>query len=1025
MEHMQRWTLAEVVKGQRSTLAEALKGVRMTGFERSASIDRMSAQEAFEDDRRGALQVLSLDQTASAHQLRTGGLGALSVETMEARELQARAVAAKLSLPHTGFVLTRPRLCARVEALRSGGLVLLVAGPGYGKTTFMVDLLSRAEGRTAYLALDEDDRKPRCFLGYLAAALGMALADETLAPGLEWSLDGTGALGSVELAARLVEHVRARGNERTLLAIDDLHLVDGSRQVMEGLEFLIRGAPPGWTILLGSRRRPPLNIDRVTLSGRLIELGSRELRLTPKEVACWALQNWRVSLGVAETRALWRATQGWPAALALLGRRVLTANRGKIQEDLARILSHGDMDSYLEEGIFSDVAPSTAEILLAASLLPQVIFPRDESFLGGAKGEAEAVLQEFASHGWLVNRLAARSYSVHPLVRGLAERRAGTSVSCLGLLKRAGRHLEDVGALQRSVTCYLEAGCFEDAARVIRLLAVASPNPASSWANPEWMRLIPEPDWDHGGVPEGAWPWLITAKARVLHEKGNYSQAGLLYEEAARLIAAGGDKEGLLPVLLCSAACLFGEGRWEESLAVMDRCRNLVRSPAERSEVLVMEGGILVALCRCDEAVENWEKALLIAPADLRPVLAPRVHHLRGRLFYLLGHYRAARNWAEKALVLASIRRPGSVAHAQFLDSAAIIACLSGDYERAERLAGECERMVLARGYGMLEATCLLTQAAIAAGKANPRAALVAMRKAQDLAAKNGEVETSYWAEDMLGEFCRRHKNAERALDHHHTALEIAQGGRLGTLEKVQAKAALGMDLMALGEETEARPLLEEAIQLSRQWRLMNPLAPALFYLGWLEAKALREQEAARALAECLQIAGEHDHIYFFSQEARVAVPILALCERLRAGSFVRERIVPLLPDNLRTLFFELAQGRIYPTEVRLGSLQRDSALRPAGKRMAEVSPALSPDSSVLAAMESLTEREWAVLEMLAAGLPNKVIGAKLFITEKTVKTHTNHIFRKLGVANRLQAVLLFQKFQRVCGGKGGRPGSG
>jgi DNA-binding NarL/FixJ family response regulator len=51
---------------------------------------------------------------------------------------------------------------------------------------------------------------------------------------------------------------------------------------------------------------------------------------------------------------------------------------------------------------------------------------------------------------------------------------------------------------------------------------------------------------------------------------------------------------------------------------------------------------------------------------------------------------------------------------------------------------------------------------------------------------------------------------------------------------------------------------------------------------------------------------------------------------------------------------------------------------------------------------------------MISLGMPNKVIAAKLFITEKTVKTHANHVFRKLGVANRLQATLVFQSYHRA-----------
>ena len=60
---------------------------------------------------------------------------------------------------------------------------------------------------------------------------------------------------------------------------------------------------------------------------------------------------------------------------------------------------------------------------------------------------------------------------------------------------------------------------------------------------------------------------------------------------------------------------------------------------------------------------------------------------------------------------------------------------------------------------------------------------------------------------------------------------------------------------------------------------------------------------------------------------------------------------------------------------------------------------------------------------MIALGMPNKVIGSKLFITEKTVKTHANHVYRKLGVTSRVQATLVFQSYQRArrAGGAGGR----
>jgi NarL family two-component system response regulator LiaR len=53
-----------------------------------------------------------------------------------------------------------------------------------------------------------------------------------------------------------------------------------------------------------------------------------------------------------------------------------------------------------------------------------------------------------------------------------------------------------------------------------------------------------------------------------------------------------------------------------------------------------------------------------------------------------------------------------------------------------------------------------------------------------------------------------------------------------------------------------------------------------------------------------------------------------------------------------------------------------------------------------------LTEREMDVLRCLARGKSNKEIGADLFISEKTVKTHVGSILDKLGLADRTQAAI-------------------
>ena len=59
----------------------------------------------------------------------------------------------------------------------------------------------------------------------------------------------------------------------------------------------------------------------------------------------------------------------------------------------------------------------------------------------------------------------------------------------------------------------------------------------------------------------------------------------------------------------------------------------------------------------------------------------------------------------------------------------------------------------------------------------------------------------------------------------------------------------------------------------------------------------------------------------------------------------------------------------------------------------------------------NLTDREIEILQALASGLSNFAISEKLFLSEKTVKTHAHHIFRKMEVNTRTQAVLKALEF--------------
>jgi LuxR family maltose regulon positive regulatory protein len=60
--------------------------------------------------------------------------------------------------------------------------------------------------------------------------------------------------------------------------------------------------------------------------------------------------------------------------------------------------------------------------------------------------------------------------------------------------------------------------------------------------------------------------------------------------------------------------------------------------------------------------------------------------------------------------------------------------------------------------------------------------------------------------------------------------------------------------------------------------------------------------------------------------------------------------------------------------------------------------------------VEPLSEREIEVLQLIAEGLTNPEIAARLYLSLNTVKVHTRNIYGKLGVNNRTSAVALARK---------------
>jgi DNA-binding NarL/FixJ family response regulator len=83
-------------------------------------------------------------------------------------------------------------------------------------------------------------------------------------------------------------------------------------------------------------------------------------------------------------------------------------------------------------------------------------------------------------------------------------------------------------------------------------------------------------------------------------------------------------------------------------------------------------------------------------------------------------------------------------------------------------------------------------------------------------------------------------------------------------------------------------------------------------------------------------------------------------------------------------------------------------------EQFARVAP---PSGAAAAALEDLTPRELEVLVLIARGLSNGEIAAELVLSEATVKTHVKRVLSKLGVRDRVQAVVLAYEWALVTPG--------
>jgi LuxR family maltose regulon positive regulatory protein len=398
-------------------------------------------------------------------------------------------------------VVSRPRLLERLDqGIRSGCKLILISAPaGFGKTTLASEWVHQADAPTAWLSLDESDNDPTRFWSYVVAAL------QTVCPGIgETVLSILHAPRpqppTVEaLLADLINEIAAAHAAPLALVLDDLHAIT-SPQVNEGMVFLLDHLPPQMHLILATRADPPWPLARLRARGEMLELRTRDLRFTLEEATAFLNKAMGLALSAEDIATLDSRAEGWIAGLQM----VALSMQGRA--DTAGFIrgfsgSHRHILDYLMEEVLDQQTRDVQEFLLRTSILERMTAPLCDAILGEAdRGpsdwDSQSILAELDRANLFLISLdqERRWYRYHHLFADLLRRRLQETVpeQVNESHARASTWYEGQGSISEAISHALAAGDQERAVYLVERYSGQAARRGEVWQQRSWIEALPE-----------------------------------------------------------------------------------------------------------------------------------------------------------------------------------------------------------------------------------------------------------------------------------------------------------------------------------------------------------------------------------------------------------------------------------------------------------------------------------------------------------------------------------------------------
>jgi DNA-binding NarL/FixJ family response regulator/tetratricopeptide (TPR) repeat protein len=921
------------------------------------------------------------------------------------------------------------RVLAELDQGRSAA-ILLVGEPGIGKTRLLAEFAARADAR-GHLVLAgsaselERDLPFSVFVDAIDEYLRSLAPDrfdvleDDVRTELAHVFPSLTGLASGRQVALQHERYRSHRAVRSLLeqlasaqplvlVLDDLHWADSASIELLGA-FLRR--PPAAPVLLAAAIRARHVAERLSTA---LERAWRAEQLTRIELGALSAEEAHELLGDAVARVdasvLYAESGGNPFYLEQLARSLDRATGAAAAHDETSLAAIG---------VPSTVAAALAEELALLSDAERLVLegaavagdPFEPEVAGAAAGMPEDVPRRFRFRHPLVRR------AVYDATAGGwrlgAHERSADALAARGATASARAHHIERSAREgdsRAVAVLREAG--EEAVRL-------APASAAHWFA-EAIRLLP------ATAPPEERIELLLARARALTAAGRFNDSHSTLLDALAIVPR--DSHALRARLARACAGV------DSNLGRQDQARDRLASALEslpdqssREAVALMLELTVNALWRTrhSEMHEAAERAVTAARRLGEPALtaaalaelalansimgaADRAEASRSEAAALvdslsddeLARYLEAAAWlagvelyldryaegeahANRALAVARATGQGEL----FLLLAATLGGLLRQrgklVEAAELLDGGIEAARLLGNTHALVWT-LLGRSAAALRSGDVELALATAQESFDL---SGEAESSFHSAEAAADLAAALLETGRPEPAVELLLESAGGGELaliGGSPRARYLEVLTRCWLALGRDTEAG----RAAATARAWAsaVQLPMAAA-----WADrataAVELHTGDAAVAAEQALASAAAADE---------AGAPVEAALSRMVAG-------LALGQAGERDLAATELQRAARTFEDRGALRYRDQAERELRKLGHRIHRRTRPGSADGTGLESLTERELQLARLVADRKTNPEIAAELFLSQKTVETHLRNIFRKIGVASRVE----------------------